>query len=105
LYCSLETALDEQLSRYAVRRSPVGSDRYQRAYWWGLAGHRPGVMVQSDRREGGDDRGLLLRTRGLGGEVWGVLSGRKEYDAFVEALDSRGVRERELKGALEKVRV
>lgn len=38
--------LEEKLEKYATRRLPLGFDRHQRRYWWGLAGHRPVVWVE-----------------------------------------------------------
>lgn len=38
--------LEEKLEKYATRRLPLGYDRHQRRYWWGLAGHRPVVWVE-----------------------------------------------------------
>lgn len=48
--------LEEKLERYQVRRAPLGLDRHQRRYWWGLAGHRPVVWVE-DTEVGGTRRG------------------------------------------------
>lgn len=44
--CSAQEELEEKLEKYATRRLPLGFDRHQRRYWWGLAGHRPVVWVE-----------------------------------------------------------
>jgi len=33
-----QEALELQLEKYLVRRQPLGNDRFNRVYWWGLAG-------------------------------------------------------------------
>ena len=52
-----QEALEEKLERYLVRRVPLGQDRHFRRYWWGLAGHRPGVCVEDEEVSGGGDPG------------------------------------------------
>lgn len=56
--CSAQEELEEKLEKYATRRLPLGFDRHQRRYWWGLAGHRPVVWVE-DAEVGG---GCLMQT-------------------------------------------
>ncbi|PRW55979.1 DDT domain-containing isoform A [Chlorella sorokiniana] len=76
--------LEEKLEKYATRRLPLGFDRHQRRYWWGLAGHRPVVWVE-------DAEGR-----------WGAYSTATELEGLMASLDRRGVRELALVEALEK---
>lgn len=85
-----QARLDNLLSGTIIRAAPLGTDRYSRAYWWDLAGHHDGLLLQEGR--------------GVGqGETWGVLYGLEECATLMTALDARGVREKDLKAALEKV--
>ena len=77
-----QEALEAQLEKHSVRRSALGADRHHRRYWWGLAGHRPALMV-----EDAEGQWAMLRTLG-------------EVEALMESLDARGVREAALAAAL-----
>lgn len=164
-----------------MRRQPVGSDRFNRMYWWGLAGNKEGLLLQqetgcaettlellreaaaeaaaaqaaedkqqgqdeaaamdvdqqqedtagpSDRKQHGglesqspescrnnqgtggkgsprlswplDHKGLLLPA---GPEGWAVINDAQLLEGLLNGLEQRGVREKELKQTLDKVRV
>ncbi len=91
-HCRRQEALDRELERFIIRRAPLGLDRSHRAYWWGLAGHKEALLVSRQ----GD---------GHSHAEWGVVGEAEELEALLEGLDVRGVREKDLKAALEKVRV
>lgn len=48
LPCRLQERLEAQEGRYAVRRQPLGSDRFNRCYWWGLAGNKEALLLQQE---------------------------------------------------------
>ena len=77
--------MERELEKYAVRRSPLGLDRAHRKYWWGVAGERAGIWVES------------------GPGVLGLLAGQAELDTLLTELDVRGVRELGLHEVLQKV--
>lgn len=79
-----QEALEEKMERYAVRRLPLGYDRHMRRYWWGLAGHRPAVLVEDS----------------LG--TWGIYSTVDDAIKLLESLDRRGVRELALAQTIER---
>ena len=68
----------------SVRTKPLGKDRADRTYWWGVGGMKGVVYVED-----------------VGGN-WGVLSTRKEMDELMDALHSWGNHERALKQALHR---
>jgi hypothetical protein len=157
-----------------VRRQPLGADRFNRSYWWGLAGNKDALLLQQEvgaaeamlellaaaakdaavataagpsaadmmasvfagggktpgsagnagstadadaadagqagstaqqqqqgRGAGLDHKGLML---GGGPEGWAMLSQPDQVEALMGACEARGVREKELKANLEKVR-
>eukprot|EP00775_Hariotina_reticulata_P007967 gene7967-8165_t len=43
-----QESLEQQLERYLVRRQPLGNDRFNRMYWWGLAGNKDGLLLQQE---------------------------------------------------------
>jgi hypothetical protein len=164
--CRQQERLEQQLEKFLVRRQPLGNDRYNRVYWWGLAGNKEGLLLQQEvgcadtmlsllqeaaaeaaaakqkaenepdsaaaaedgeagpedskpvvaaaRRvsvaEAGVDRELVapLNHKGLllppGPEGWAVIDDVALLEALAGGLEQRGVREKELKAALEKVR-
>ena len=77
-----QEALEAQLEKHSVRRSALGADRHHRRYWWGLAGHRPALMVEDAEGQ------------------WATLSTVEEVEALMQSLDGRGVREAALAAAL-----
>jgi len=79
-----QEALEEKMERYAVRRLPLGYDRHMRRYWWGLAGHRPAVLVEDS----------------LG--TWGIYSTVDDAIKLLKSLDRRGVRELALAQTIER---
>jgi len=155
-----------------VRRQPLGSDRYNRSYWWGLGGNKDALLVQQEvggaeatlellttaardaaaaaaagpsaadmmaavfagaqqapgsagksgtpaaagegqpgeQRQGPDGvlqvplnhKGLLLPQ---GPEGWALLEQPEQVEALMGACEVRGVREKELKTNLDKVRM
>lgn len=166
-----------KLERFLVRRQPLGSDRFNRMYWWGLAGNKEGLLLQqetgcaetalqllqqagaeaaaaADKQQGGDqasaldvgqqrentagpsagnqttctdtqspdsqDHGHLLNSQSLpklswpldhkglllpaGPEGWAVIDDLQLLEGLLASLEQRGVREKELKQTLEKVR-
>eukprot|EP00983_Pelagomonas_calceolata_P113558 1160000-Pelagomonas_calceolata.AAC.11 len=54
---SIQEQLDREAERTTVRRSPLGSDRYHRRYWWDVAGCKGAVLVEA--AEGGALEALL----------------------------------------------
>jgi hypothetical protein len=46
--CSQQERLEQQLEKFLVRRQPLGNDRYNRLYWWGLAGNKEGLLLQQE---------------------------------------------------------
>lgn len=46
--CRLQDRLEQQEGRYAVRRQPLGADRFNRSYWWGLAGNKDALLLQQE---------------------------------------------------------
>lgn len=155
-----------------MRRQPLGSDRYNRSYWWGLGGNKDALLVQQEvggaeatlellttaardaaaaaaagpsaadmmaavfagaqqapgsagksgtpaaagegqpgeQRQGPDGvlqvplnhKGLLLPQ---GPEGWALLEQPEQVEALMGACEVRGVREKELKTNLDKVRM
>jgi hypothetical protein len=176
---SQQERLEQQLEKFLVRRQPLGNDRYNRLYWWGLAGNKEGLLLQqevgcadtmlsllqeaaaeaaeaaaaaklkaeldptssaaadaedaqddaaasnqdSKQSAGGvqlrrvsvaeagvgqeltaplDHKGLLLPA---GPEGWAVIDDVALLEGLAGGLEQRGVREKELKASLEKVRL
>jgi hypothetical protein len=159
---SQQERLEQQLEKFLVRRQPLGNDRYNRVYWWGLAGNKDGLLLQQevgcadmmisllqeaaaeaaaakqqqqqgeeedgdnaapqDSKQGGiavrrlssvaeegvnkellaplNHRGLLLPP---GPEGWAVIDDVALLEALAGTLEQRGVREKDLKAALDKV--
>ncbi|KAG1656571.1 hypothetical protein FOA52_009059 [Chlamydomonas sp. UWO 241] len=85
-----QEALETELDKLAVRRTPLGSDRLGRRYWWGLAGHKGGLLVET--LEGGDG----------GSSSFALMGSEEQIESLIASLDARGVRESELKRALTK---
>lgn len=79
-----QEALEEKMEKLALRRIPMGEDRYHRRYWWGLASHRPALYVE-------DMEGR-----------WGVYSTLEDISHLMASLERRGVRELALAQTLEK---
>lgn len=46
--CRQQERLEQQLEKFLVRRQPLGNDRYNRQYWWGLAGNKEGLLLQQE---------------------------------------------------------
>ena len=46
--CRQQESLELKLEKYLVRRQPLGSDRFNRMYWWGLAGNKEGLLLQQE---------------------------------------------------------
>jgi hypothetical protein len=157
-----------------VRRQPLGADRFNRSYWWGLAGNKDALLLQQEvgaaeamlellaaaakdaavataagpsaadmmasvfagcsktpgsagkvgstadadaadagqagssaqqqrqgRSAGLDHKGLMLDG---GPEGWAMMIQPDQVEALMGACEVRGVREKELKASLEKVR-
>eukprot|EP00798_Chlamydomonas_sp_ICE-L_P032210 gene32210-16767_t len=82
---ALQDALEKELDKLAQRRAPLGSDRHHRRYWWGLAGQRSSLLV-----EDAEGRWLCIDTLA-------------QVDELMAGLDTRGVRERDLKRALDSI--
>jgi hypothetical protein len=121
------------VERHAVRRAPLGCDRAGRCYWWGLAGHNSSLLVQQDgpaleaaytrlteaaaAAAGGGGvphvvagalqgwrEGLAAVAAAAGpDEAWGDLGTLEGVEALLARCDVRGVHEKELKAALERV--
>jgi hypothetical protein len=168
---SQQERLEQQLEKFLVRRQPLGNDRYNRLYWWGLAGNKDGLLLQQEvgcadtmlpllqeaaaeaaaaaklkaeqqdaadaedaddnaapnseskqSAEGGvqvrrvsvaeegvgkelvaplNHKGLLLPA---GPEGWAVIDDVALLEGLAGGLEQRGVREKELKASLDKVR-
>ncbi|GIM09378.1 hypothetical protein Vretimale_13247, partial [Volvox reticuliferus] len=80
-----QEALERELDRCHIRRAPLGSDRHHRRYWWGLAGLKSLLLVE--HRDG----------------VWSAISTPEQLEAVIYSLDPRGIRESELRKAMERV--
>jgi len=76
-------SFDRELARIAIRAQHLGLDRNFNRYWWGLASQRADVFVETEEGR------------------WGKFATLEDLAEFVQALDSRGVRERALLGEFE----
>ena len=76
-------SFDRELARIAIRAQHLGLDRNLSRYWWGLASQRADVFVETEEGR------------------WGKFASLDDLTEFVQALDSRGVRERALLGEFE----
>lgn len=74
---------EEEDSRVAIRTSPLGEDRHKRRYWWGLGGHPGPLYVEM-----------------IDGS-WGQVTTKQKLDAIIKALNTKGIRELQLKQSLE----
>lgn len=88
---ALQEKYEAERRKIAIRAALLGTDRYHRRYYWGLGGRR--------------DRVFYEQPPGVGQErqssTWGEITSVDDLEALYESLDSRGVRERELKESLE----
>lgn len=106
--------MEQQLERHLVRRQPLGMDRFSRAYWWGLAGDKGCLLVQGQEnitdtvlpllreapQQQQQQQGLLLPH---GPENWSVIEDAALVERLAGCLEQRGIRERDLRTALDKV--
>jgi hypothetical protein len=76
-------SFDRELARIAIRAQHLGLDRNLSRYWWGLASQRADVFVETEEGR------------------WGKFVSLDDLTEVVQALDSRGVRERALLGEFE----
>jgi hypothetical protein len=76
--------MEEKLEKFKVRREPLGSDRNNYRYWWGVGGLKSEILVED-----------------INGKI-GVISTVKEFEKLVSCLDVRGIREHELHETLSR---
>jgi len=79
-----EQAYRERIEKLKLRQEPIGTDRYNRKYFWGLGGIR-GALFIVDK----DDNLSEIKTE-------------NELDILFNALDPRGFREKALRESIEK---
>lgn len=74
----------EKIEKLKLRREPLGLDRYNRRYWWGLGGNKSSLYIED-----------------VDGK-WAQITSLSTFHEILESLDSRGVRENELLAVLSK---
>ncbi|KAL6634162.1 hypothetical protein ACP70R_026833 [Stipagrostis hirtigluma subsp. patula] len=75
--------IETEIDKLSIRASPLGKDRYHNRYWFF---RREGRLFVEDADSG----------------AWGYYSNKEELDALMGSLNVKGIRERALKGQLEK---
>ncbi|GAX84054.1 hypothetical protein CEUSTIGMA_g11478.t1 [Chlamydomonas eustigma] len=80
---SKQEALEKALERLALRRSPLGSDRHGRQYWWSVGGYCSGLLVLESQED-----------------QWKLLDQEDQIKMLMDSLDLQGIRECELHKAL-----
>jgi hypothetical protein len=79
-----------------VRRQPLGSDRFNRCYWWGLAGSKDALLLQQEAGAADATLGLLAAAAVEGAHAAAASTlmagafGGKQQDAAAAAGSSGG---------------
>lgn len=86
--CRLQERLEQQEGRYAVRRQPLGSDRFNRCYWWGLAGNKEALLLQQE--VGGAEATLELLVAAAKDAAASAAAGPSAADMMASAFAAGG---------------
>lgn len=86
----LQDRLEQQEGRYAVRRQPLGSDRFNRSYWWGLGGNKDALLLQQE--VGGAATTLQLLLAAAQDAAASAAAGPSAADMMASAFASSGGR-------------
>lgn len=74
-------ALEAEAERLAIRRPPLGTDRFHRKYWWGLGGYKEGLLIECPQ-EG-------LHGHDSSCSAWVRVEDEGKIQAFLDKLDQR----------------